>query len=188
MRKDNKSRGFTVIELLVVVSIVGILLALAGGISSKFAERRAIDDTANRITSELNLIKLQAARDGVQYRTTITYDEDESDITIEKKRGDSNRTSSFDALDPTSTESYNIKDGYIMDDDEYILDFNPNGTSVAQQTMTLRPANADTSITKCARIQVTQFGVIRTAIGRWNFETDLCDLIFDEQETIEEES
>ena len=188
MIKTENQKGFTIVEAIVVVAIIGALLALAGGISSKFSERRAIDDTANRITSELNLIKLQAARDGVQYRTTVTFDEDESTINIEKKRGDSNRTSAFDALDPTSSEDYKIKKDYIMDDDEYILDFNPNGTAVNQQTMTLRPSTLDSSVTKCARIQVTQFGVIRTAIGRWNFEGDVCDLIFDEQEQIEVES
>ena len=188
MFKKNKKNGFTVIEALVVVAMVGVILALGGGLSSKFAERRAIDDTANKITSELNLIKLQAARDGVQYRTTVSFDEDESNITIEKKRGDSNRTSSFDAIDPISTEDYKIKDSYIMDDVEYIMDFNPNGTSVEQQTLILRPATADSTITKCARIQVTQFGVIRTAVGRWDFEGGECDLIFDKQESLEEES
>lgn len=187
MQKDKQQLGFTLIETLIVVAMITILLALAGGISSKFAERRAVDDTANRITSELNLIKLQAARDGVQYRTTINFDEDESNITIEKRRGDSNRTSAFGDNTIISEEDYSIKADYIMDDTEYILDFNPNGTAVAAQTMILRPTE-DSSVTKCARIQVTQFGVIRTLIGRWNFDTAECDLIVDAQAELEGES
>jgi len=188
MNKNKKQQGFTIIETLLVVGVLAILLGLAGGMSSKFAARRSIDDTANRITSELNLIKLQAARDGVQYRTTLNFDADDSNITIEKKRGDSNRSSSFNVLVPISTEVYGIKDDYILDNNQYILDFNPNGTAVIAQTLVIRPEDEGASISKCARIQVTQFGVIRTAIGRWKFETDTCDLIYDIQETTEEES
>ncbi len=187
MNKDKGQYGFTIVETMIVVAIVAVLLAFAGGISSKFAERRSVDDTANKITSELNLIKLQAARDGVQYRTTVDFDEAEGTITIEKTRGDSNRTSSFATIDPISVENYNINNNYIMDNVQYIMDFNPNGTSVAATTLNLRPVEGS-SISKCARIQVTQFGVIRTVIGRWDFETSNCNIISNQQESLEESS
>ena len=58
----KEKNGFTVIETFIVIAIISLLLYMGGTISSKFALRRGIDDTANRITSELNLIKLQAAR------------------------------------------------------------------------------------------------------------------------------
>jgi len=73
MKKFNNHHGFTIIEVLVVTGIMVILIVIGGGISSNFGLRRSVDDIANKITSELNLIKLQAARDGVQYRSTLNY-------------------------------------------------------------------------------------------------------------------
>lgn len=189
MRIKNKANGFTLVEMLLVVAVMGILLALGAGISSKFAQRRSVDDTTHRLTSELNLTKLQASRDGVQYRTTLNYDQSQKKITIEKRKGDSNRTSSFSTVLPQSitTQDYNIKKDYVMDKAQYIIDFNPNGTAVNPETIVFRPGE-DASISKCGRIQITQFGLIRTAIGRWDFEEGECNIIYDRQQSLQEPS
>ena len=42
MELKNK-KGFTIIELLIVITMIGILIVLAGSLSSKFAARRNID-------------------------------------------------------------------------------------------------------------------------------------------------
>ena len=159
---------------------------VAGTISAKFSLRRGVDDTANRITSELNLIKLMAARDGVQYRTTFdfTLGTTKNTISIETKRGDSNRVSSFAVLPTIASEDYSIMNDYILDQVQYILDFNPNGTAVNPQIIVLRPENDQANIIKCAIIQVTQFGTIRTILGNWDFGGDLCRPIVDEQEVL----
>jgi len=188
MLDRKKHHGFTIIEILVVAGIMAILIVIGGGISSTFALRRSVDDIANKITSELNLVKLQAARDGVQYRSTINYsvvDGTARFVSLESTRGDSNRTSSFDVddfLDPISTKTYQIMSDYLMDQEEYIIDFNPNGTAVQEQNIVLRPVDEDSTVSKCATIQVTQFGIIRTLIGRWDFDTDVCNPIYDKQE------
>ena len=185
MKKNNK--GFTIIEVLVAAGIMAVIIVVGGAISSKFALRRTIDDTANKITSELNLVKLQAARDGVQYRSTINYENVDSKrfITLETTRGDSNRTSSFDTEDFLETDSsykYQIINDYKLNQNEFTIDFNPNGTAVQGQTIVLQPDSEDPYITKCARIQVTQFGIIRTIIGQWDSEEEDCNPIYDKQE------
>ncbi len=185
MLDRKKHHGFTIIEVLVVAGIMAILIVIGGGISSTFALRRSVDDIANKITSELNLVKLQAARDGVQYRSTLNYlvvDGNARFVSLESKRGDSNRTSSFNVLDPISTKSYQIMSDYLMDQEEYIIDFNPNGTAVQAQNIVLRPVDEESTVSKCATIQVTQFGIIRTLIGRWDFDADVCNPIYDKQE------
>jgi len=185
MLDRKKHHGFTIIEILVVVGIMAILIVVGGGLSSTFALRRNVDDIANKITSELNLIKLQAARDGVQYRSTLNYsvvDGTARFVSLESKRGDSNRTSAFNVLDPISTKSYQIMSDYMMDQEEYIIDFNPNGTAVQAQNIVLRPVDEESTVSKCATIQVTQFGIIRTLIGRWDFDTNVCNPIYDKQE------
>jgi len=186
MLNYKNQKGFTLIETIVAVSIMVILIALAGGISSKFALRRNVEGTINKIISELNLIKLQAARDGVQYRTTIDFTDTGSEryVTIETKRGDSNRTSSFAVLAPIASEDYKIMDDYIFDQAQYILDFNPNGTAVQGQIIVLRPEDDQARVSKCAIIQVTQFGIIRSTIGSWDFTGDDCNPISDMQEAL----
>ena len=185
MKKNNK--GFTILEAVVVIAIITILVAIGGSISSKFALRRTVDDVANKITSELNLIKLQAARDGVQYRSTLTYNSAGSkrSITFETTRGDSNRNSSFDSatpFDPQTSYTFRIMNDYKLNDNEITIDFNPNGTAVAATQIDLQPDSEDPAVSKCASVQVTQFGIIRTTIGNWDLDNDECNPIYDKQE------
>ena len=190
MKKNNK--GFTIIEALVVAGFMAIIIILGGGISSKFALRRTVDDTANKITSELNLVKLQAARDGVQYRSAINFSSTESGkkfITLQTTRGDSNRTSSFDTedfLDTETSHTYQIMNDYKLSENEIAIDFNPNGTAVQARTIVLRPDSEDPTVSKCATIQVTQFGIIRTVIGNWDLDEEECNPIYDKQVIPEE--
>lgn len=192
MNNCRKQKGFTIIEAVLVIAIIGILLGMGAGISSKFSDRRSVDDTAHRITSELNLVKMQAARDGVQYRAEVNYTatEDKKEVTISSKRGDSNRSSSFDSdFNLQSSETYTIANDYEFDDDQYIIEFNPNGT-IEQNTTTLifKPVDADSKISKCASIQVTRLGLVRTVIGYWDFTDDECINIGEVQQQLSGES
>ena len=186
MLNYKNQKGFTLIETIIVVSVIAIVLSIAGGISSKFFLRRNVEGTIRKITSELNFIKIRAARDGVQYRTTIDYTDTGSEryVTIETKRGDSNRTSSFAVLAPIASEDYRILDDYIFDQAQYIIDFNPNGTAVQGQIIVLRPEDDQATVSNCAIIQVTQFGIIRSTIGRWDFTGNDCNPISDTQEAL----
>ena len=182
MKRSKNKKGFTVLEVLIVASFIGLIVVMAGSLSGTFALRRTVDDIANRVTSELNITKLRAARDGVQYRTLINFDETNHKIQIKSIRCDSNRASTFDYDDFITEQSIRIMNDYeiIPSSVDTLIDFNPNGTATTTTTITMRPMDANSDVKKCANVTVTQFGQIRTLIGKWD-GTD-CNPIYDKQE------
>lgn len=182
MRILKQKKGFTLIEALLVASIIGIVVIMAGGLSSKFALRRSVDDLAYRITSTFNLVKLQASRNGVEYQANLNYDGTGNKLTIETKRGDSNRFSDFSTISPESSQEISVMSDYeIILSSTNTIEFNPNQTVGGSGTIEIRPKTANSSVTKCGVIVVSPFGRIRTVIGRWDFTTNECKAIVDEQ-------
>lgn len=178
----KNKKGFTVIEALVVAGVIAVIVVMAGSLSSKFIVRRSVDDLAHRITSTFNLVRLQASRNGVEYQAILDYDEDENKLTIQTKRGDSNRFSDFDSISPISTQSISVMTDYeIILSSADTVEFNPNQTVGGAGSIEIRPKSAESYVTKCGRIVINPFGRIRTVIGRWNFTTNQCDAIVDEQ-------
>ncbi|MGI9534381.1 MAG: pilus assembly FimT family protein [Thermodesulfobacteriota bacterium] len=182
MKLLKKKKGYTVIEVMIVAGVMALLVVMAGSLSGTFALRRTVDDIANRITSELNITKLKASRDGVQYRTLINFDSTEHKINIKSVRGDSNRTATFDPDDPVTEQEIKIMADYeiIPSSGDIEIDFNPNGTATTTTSLAMRPLDADNRVAKCANITVSRFGQISTLIGKWD-GTD-CKPIFDKQE------
>jgi prepilin-type N-terminal cleavage/methylation domain-containing protein len=64
--------GFSLIELLVVIGIASVLLALGATLSSKFAARHSTDNVTRTISSTLQLTRLKAAREGLEYRAVFS--------------------------------------------------------------------------------------------------------------------
>ena len=51
---------------------MGILIVIAGSFSSSFSSRRNVDKVTDSISSNIQISKLQAARDGVQHRVSLS--------------------------------------------------------------------------------------------------------------------
>lgn len=182
-----KNKGFNVIELLIIAGVVSILVVMAGALSSKFADRRSVDSLAHKITSNLNLVKLQSSRNGVEYQAVINFNDTEKKLTMTTQMGDSNRNST--TFETQYTEEINVFEEYeIVNSDgdtdvDIVFNFNPNNTlGSASGRVEIKPVSADARVLKCAEIVVSPFGRIRTIFGRWDFGTSECRPIFDEQE------
>jgi len=181
MKIFKKKKGFTVIEVLVAAGIIAILVIMAGALSSKFALRRSVDQVAFKITSSLNLVKLQAARNGVQYQAELSYDTTGNKLKIETKMGDSNRFSDFADISPSSTEQITMLTDYEIIPSNTSVQFNPNQTVGGSGTIQIKPRNVNAVVDKCGVIVISPFGRIRTVTGHWDFGTSECKPIFDEQ-------
>jgi len=180
----KNDKGFSIIEVLIVITIISVLLAMGGSISSKFATRRSIDNVAHKVSSYLNLVKLQAVRNGVEYRTVLNFDDTESEISFKTERGDSNRNSSN--WTETSSEVLKMTNNYeiIPTGADISFSFSPSSTVSFDngQTLTIKP-KSESNIIKCAIVAVNNFGRIRTILGRWDFVSTTCKPIFDKQES-----
>ncbi|MGH7885816.1 MAG: pilus assembly FimT family protein [Thermodesulfobacteriota bacterium] len=181
----KRSKGFSIIELLIAIGFIAVIVAIGGTISSEFFLRRSVDNITYQIGSLLNLVKLQAVRQGLEYQITINYDDDEKMITLTNERGDSNKNSTI--YQTTSSNRLSIPNDYILTlprgRDVHSFNFNPNGTlGGASGSITIRPLSLASRTNKCGRIVISPFGRIRTVIGRWNFGSNNCRGIGDRQE------
>lgn len=202
MKSLKSERGFTVLEVLLVAGIASLLIVLAGSIAVQYAQRRSIDQITFKLSSSLNLAKMQAARHGVEYQTVCDYDAGTNIIDVEIQRGSSNVNTDFapaneditwEVMDNQSTEIEMRGDYIIMPggDAQIPFHFNPNGTHedapplpglppvLGAQTVTIAPT-ALSRIKKCGEITVTAFGRISTIIGNW--DGVLCNPIEDQQQ------
>lgn len=184
MNTRKNIKGLTLIETLVVIGVISVLLAIGGAMASRFASMQSIDNISHKISSTLNLVKLQSSRQGVQFQAVLSYDSSENILTIETQRGDSNRNSNnFTSL---TTEQIRVLDNYEILRNNTVLTeteirFNPNNTAGGAGSIVIRPT-IDANINKCGTIVVTPFGRVRSIIGNWDPEQQQCSAIYDRQQ------
>ncbi len=168
----EKREGFNLIEVLLVMAIIGTLLALAGTLSGKFADRRAVDRLTSNISSTLQLMKLKALRHGLEYEAVFTFDPGQKTLSIVTQRGNSNRGS--DAYQEETSQTIRVKEGVIITPPNRRYNFNPNGTlGGVSGTVTIRPTSKN--IKRCGRIVVSPFGRIRVVQGNWDQAASVCN-------------
>jgi prepilin-type N-terminal cleavage/methylation domain-containing protein len=162
----KKRDGFTLIEALIVVTVIGILIAMGGTLAGKFASRRQADNITGNISSTLQLTKLKALRQGVEYQAVLTFDPTERTLTIETERGNSNRGSS--SYIQETSQTIKVKEGYVLNPASKTYNFNPNGTlGGASGTVDIKPSSGEKG-ERCGKIVVSPFGRIRVIQGNWD--------------------
>lgn len=190
-------KGFTVIELLVVVGVMGVLLALAGSLSSKFVSRRNVESITNDVGSALNLARMRSAREGVEVRSDISFDPATDEITITSFRGSSNINTP-----PAGFTGNQISNNVIRLLEDYtMIPAAPPATPMSfvfspasnlrntpnPVVINIHPVDDQVSIKKCGRIEVTPIGRISTTFGTWDFnegDTNIaCKMISEQQES-----
>ena len=190
MRLIEKRDGFTIIEALVVLGVIGILIAMGGSLAVNFSIRKSVDRITGDISSSVQIAKLKAARQGVEYRTLFAkcadldttdsncsvcsdytdYIAGDETLTIMRERGNSNNASTNWCVEATTTDkmpSVITLDLATMDNDPYRYVFNPNNTlGGTAGTLNVNPTNAVRG-NRCGQIVVSPFGRIRAIQGNW---------------------
>ncbi|NIP39619.1 MAG: prepilin-type N-terminal cleavage/methylation domain-containing protein [Candidatus Dadabacteria bacterium] len=175
MIKKNKQRGFTLVEVLTVVLILAVLLALAGGLSTEAGYRRAVDSVTTRVANNLQLTKLQAARNGVEFRTKFVQSGDELQLITE--RGDSNIDSTVWSINETSVLSVKVDSSVVISTIPSFFEFRPNGNADPSSDVIFLAASG-TDVDRCGRVNVSSLGRIATIQGHWNGTS--CSQVSDE--------
>ena len=199
MRLIEKRDGFSIVEALVVLGVIGILVAMGGSLAANYSIRKSVDRITGDISSSLQIAKLKAARQGVEYRTLFAscadldtddpncfvcsdYDDyiavppDET-LTIIRERGNSNIGSTSWCVESNVTGKIPSKitlDLSSLQDEPMRYSFNPDGTLGAESgTVNINPTS-DVKGQRCGRIVVTPFGRIRAIQGNWDAASDTC--------------
>jgi len=120
----HKKDGFTIVEALIVAGVMGLLIAIAGTMVSKYLVSRSFDNAMKDMSSTLQMSKMKAARHGVEYRAVFSrctnVDETDPDcpvcntyvdfaigddtMTMSIERGNSNRGSDKWCIESTITK------------------------------------------------------------------------------------
>ncbi len=193
MKIKSNYKGFTLIELIVVAGIAAIVIGIGSfAITSKFAMRRSVDQVGGKINASLQIAKVRAARQGVEYCTVLSFDSNEHILTIENKRGDSN-------VGSTNYESESIQNLKVLSDYTIIpsnieIKFDPEGviedvdedcisldTTPANVSITIDPIDQTSQIFKCGEVVVSSLGRISFTIGNYNFTDNECRPILDDE-------
>ncbi len=111
----------TIVELLVAVSIIGIMTVMGGVLTTKAFLRRQADFVTTNISSQLQLMKFSALRKGVEHSVDLTYEPGCIDVenrlcnllTITTSRGNSNRSSTV--VLPLNTVIARVPDSMAVD-------------------------------------------------------------------------
>jgi prepilin-type N-terminal cleavage/methylation domain-containing protein len=203
----KQNRGFSIVELLIVTSVVAILLVASSSyFSSNIALRRSVDNITANVATTLQLVKLNAARQGVEFRAVFSnctdvnetdpgclrcntysdYSEGDEEINIIVERGDSNRNSGNWCIQSEQIKEFQLDIDFVasgnMSGGPLAVSFLPTGLrsdfrdDPADETLSIEPLEG-APVDKCGIVQVTAVGGIRVVHGRWDGTT--CNAILD---------
>jgi Tfp pilus assembly protein FimT len=163
--KKNRQKGFTIVEVVVILGVIAVILALGGVFSIKASFRRNVDSVTTRVANTLQLTKLQAARNGVEFRTRFVQSGNELQLITE--RGDSNIDSTVWRSNLNSLVSVKLDTSVVISTMPSFYEFKPNGTANPVSDFTVI-ASAGTDVDRCGTVLVSSLGRIATIQGHWD--------------------
>jgi len=158
-----KEKGFSLIELLFVTAILSIVIVIAGSFSTSFSSRRKVDQVTNSISSNIQISKLQAARDGVEHRISMSLTGDILEIV--RERGDSNTVSAN--WTELFSQKVKIEQNLLLDLPSQPVIFKPTGVSTNPGTCVIKPTSS-ARYKRCGQVSVSNFGIIEIIKGNWD--------------------
>lgn len=129
MRKPM--RGFTLVELLVVVVVLSIVITVALPAFTGMVERNRLVNAVNLLTMELQAARTRAVQHGKEVTITPVNQSWTNGWAIE-----------VDDFDEASSQGYGI-DGVTINGPKAVV-FEPSGTSLASAAFILRAGNGET--------------------------------------------
>jgi len=124
--------GFTLVELIIVIALLGIALAIAAPSFGNYLERHNLRAAARAISSDIFLTRARAVSENKQYR--MTFDQADNSYCVLKRNEDDT------AWDPAGPKRslYAFSSGlYFNFEDKININFQTRGT-VTARTISIR--------------------------------------------------
>ena len=178
-KAKNSDSGFTMLEVVTVVIVIGILSAIAAPAWDAFVQRQRIRAMNNQILSVLQSAQTRAR--GNKESVSVVFNVDDSPLKYKVYPTDQTNNDDPDLVNNFPSETLNI-DGKINEDkitlsvlaqddtDDFIINFNDQGAVSEDQSFPIsvtiiRDEQADTQ--RCVVIQ-TLLGSMRVDEGEYN--------------------
>jgi general secretion pathway protein H len=133
-REDNGIKGFSLIEMLIVLAIIAILLIISPSMFSAFRQRTNLREAAGALAEDMKLAKQRAVAENVKY--SITFDINNNNYTINQYDSNGNIINP-----PIKTVNLsNFGNGIVINSQNFAgntVTFQPRGTCSAG-TITLQ--------------------------------------------------
>jgi len=127
-RKDNGIKGFTLVEILVVVVIFAVLAKIAGSMFTNFRHNTNLREAAGALAEDMKLAKQRAVAENVNY--TIIFDINSNNYTMNKY--DSNGNMITPPIKTVNLSDFGI--GIVINSQNFTgntVTFQPRGTCSA---------------------------------------------------------
>ena len=153
--KTRKNKGFSLIELIIVLAILGTVAAIAAPNFTRYRDNANLKEAARDISSDIQLYKQRAVAENVRYR--ITFNSGANNYVVQRETTLNAGNFSANTLLTKDIGSANAIETYVaasFGGNPYIT-FSPRGTiEEATGSLTLRHTRRDSK----AKINVTIMG------------------------------
>ena len=137
-RRTRTTRGFTLIELVLVMLIVGLLLAVVAPSMGALYRARQIDDDARLITALLKEASARAASDAKPYRLVIETKDNTCWLEVLNESGFERPKASYGRILELGDEHLIEMDGGEVDGSRLTVRVEPDGVGQLAQITLLR--------------------------------------------------
>ncbi|MHC4434859.1 MAG: GspH/FimT family pseudopilin [Planctomycetota bacterium] len=154
-RRLIKSSGFTLIELVITVSIIALTLAFSGPSLARYAKSQQIKHVAKEVYANLQLCRMTAIKENNDVNVSLDLTAGNASMTMTRSGGTVPvlQTMNF-VQDVPNIDFDSSRDGSIT--------FQPNGRIGAGQNQTISVVSLNPTI-------VTQYDVVINNLGRVRF-------------------
>lgn len=127
MIEKNKNKGFSLVELLVVISLIGVMVAIGAPAIIGQVQHLRVNSSVRSVSAELNAARLKAIAQNTKYRVSFTLNASPAPDTY--RLGLWNKSTSAWQDDTTAVKELESAVDITSPGATFTVEFSPNSTA-----------------------------------------------------------